>query len=75
MNLLKRFEDENKTSTMLYETCFLARELLRWNDATNKGETENLDFKKLTFKTNDPAPPFNLYDGEINPLHRDIEHL
>ena len=39
--------------------------------------TEKLDFRKLNFKTNDPAPPFNVYDGtqfEIE-KNRDIDYL
>lgn len=33
--------------------------MINWNKATNMGETEGIDLKKLRFKTNDPAPPFN----------------
>jgi deoxyhypusine monooxygenase len=72
---LKRFEDENKTSTMLWETCFLAKELINWNKETDNGKSENVDFKKLTFKTNDPAPPFNIHTEPIDPKHKDIENL
>ena len=49
---------------MLYETCFLAKELINWNAKTNHGETEKPDFKALTFKTNDPAPPFNIKEDD-----------
>ena len=45
---------------MLYETCFLAKELIAWKSATQNGKSEELDLKKLKFKTNDPAPPFNI---------------
>ena len=34
LDLLKRFENPDKTSSMLYETVFLARELINWNNAT-----------------------------------------
>ena len=44
LDLIKKFEDEDKTSTMLYETCFLARENINWKNATQNGKTENLDF-------------------------------
>ena len=45
---------------MLYETCFLARENIKWSKETEHGKTEQLDFAKLVFRTNDPAPPFNV---------------
>ena len=45
LNLLKKYEDEKKTSTMVYETCFLARELINWKKNTDNGKSENLDFK------------------------------
>jgi len=60
---------------MLYETCFLAKELINWNETTNKGASENLDFNKLQFKTNDPAPPFNIYDGDFDPANKDVAKL
>ena len=71
LNLLKRFEDQDKTSSMLYETVFLARELIKWNKVTDHGKSENLDFKSFVYKTNDPAPPFNLSD----PKYQDIDYL
>lgn len=74
LNLLKRFEDENKTTSILYETCFLARELIHWNQTTNQGKSEKVDFSQLKFKTNDPAPPFNIYN-EPKPEHLDVAHL
>ena len=49
---------------MLYETCFLAKELIEWNKTTDTGKTEGIDFGELRFKTNDPAPPFNIYTGD-----------
>jgi hypothetical protein len=62
--LLKEYQNKNhKDSQMLYETCFLAKELIRWNKDTNTGKTEKLDFSYLNYKTNDPAPPFNIYGG------------
>ena len=64
LELLKKYEDENKTTTMLYETCFLAKELIEWNKSTDAGKSEGVDVKQLKFKTNDPAPPFNVYTGE-----------
>jgi hypothetical protein len=45
---------------MLYETCFLAKELIAWKTNTQNGKTEGMDLKKLMFKTNDPATPFNI---------------
>lgn len=45
---------------MLYETVFLARELINWNKSTDNGKSEGIDFKNLVYKTNDPAPPFNI---------------
>ena len=47
LDLIKKFEDEKKTSSMLYETCFLARELINWKKDTDNGKTENLDFSSL----------------------------
>jgi hypothetical protein len=49
---------------MVRETCFLAEKLIEWNKQTDHGKSEQLDFSKLKFKTNDPAPPFNIYDGD-----------
>ena len=51
---------DSSSSVMLYETCFLAKELITWNKNTENGKTEGIDFAKLKFKTNDPAPPYNL---------------
>ena len=59
---------------MLYETCFLARELINWNKQTNNGKTENIDFKRLIFKTNDPAPPFDVY-FKPDPNHVNVDYL
>jgi deoxyhypusine monooxygenase len=44
---------------MVRETCQLANDNIIWHKETNSGETEELDLKKLTISTNDPAPPFN----------------
>lgn len=60
LELMKRFEGSE--SKMLYETVFLARELINWNKKTENGKSEGLDFKSFVYKTNDPAPPFNLKD-------------
>jgi hypothetical protein len=60
---------------MVQETCFLAEKLLQWNKATNFGETEKLDLKRLKFHTNDPAPPYNVYDGPDVEKHNDIAFL
>lgn len=59
---------------MVFETCFLTKELIKWNKETNHGALERVDFKKLTFKTNDPAPLFNIYD-EPDSKHLDINFL
>ena len=75
LNLLKTYEDQDKTSTMVWETCFLAKELIRWNNETQKGKTEDLDFSRLRFKTNDPAPPFNIYTGADAEANKDIGKL
>lgn len=57
--LLDKYSNTNhKDSVMLYETCFLARELINWRVATDSGKSEGLDLNKLKFKTNDPAPPY-----------------
>jgi hypothetical protein len=53
---------------MLYETVFLAKELINWNKATDNGKSEGIDFKQLVYKTNDPAPPFNIQEEK----NRDI---
>jgi hypothetical protein len=34
LQLLKRYEDEDKTTNMLYETCFLAKEMMAWKTST-----------------------------------------
>ena len=76
LSLIQKYENENKTSSMLYETCFLARELINWKKNTDNGKSENLDFSSLKFKTNDPAPPFSIYNGrEIDQQKVDIENL
>ena len=49
---------------MVQETCFLAKELMRWKQETNNGEKEGLKFGDLKFKTNDPAPPYSIYGDE-----------
>lgn len=68
LQLLVRYEDQKETTSMLYETCFLAKELIEWNKATESGKSEGLDFKRLKFKTNDPAPPFNVYTGSAEEI-------
>lgn len=61
IQLLEKYENTNhKNSQMLYETCFLANTLLKWRVETENGKKEGLDFTRLNFKTNDPAPPFPL---------------
>ena len=76
--LLDKYSNSNfENSQMLYETCFLAIELIKWKEQTNNGQSEKLNFHKLNFKTNDPAPPFNVYDGtqfEIE-KNRDVDYL
>ena len=57
---------------MVIETCELAQDLIRWNESTNKGETEGIDLGALKFKTNDPAPPLN---SKTNPNHGNVEFL
>lgn len=62
LKLIERYQDPSQTCQMVYETCFLAKELINWNKETDFGAKERLDLKKLNFKTNDPAPPFNVYN-------------
>ena len=45
---------------MVLETIQLTQDLMKWQKDTNDGETEGLNLKKLKFRTNDPAPPFNI---------------
>lgn len=62
--LIERYRNStHDISAMVIETCELAQDLIKWNNATNMGETEGIDLKKLRFKTNDPAPPFNYKDN------------
>ena len=59
-SLIEEYKNRNcDISEMVIETCELAQDLIKWNNSTNMGETEGIDLKKLKFKTNDPAPPFN----------------
>lgn len=74
LKLIQRFEDPSTTCAMVYETCFLAKELIKWNKETDHGATERVDLKKLAFKTNDPAPPFNVYNNP-DPNHVDPSYL
>jgi len=63
--LIEQYRDSNQDiSEMVVETCELAQDLINWNKSTNMGETEGIDLKKLRFKTNDPAPPFNYLTDE-----------
>ena len=78
VQLLEKYSNSNhKNSVMLYETCFLAIELIKWKEQTNNGEKEKLDFKQLNFKTNDPAPPYNVYNGTQQEIekNRDVDYL
>lgn len=60
VRLIEQYKNRNSDiSEMVIETCELAQDLIKWNMATNMGETEGIDLKRLKFKTNDPAPPFN----------------
>ena len=59
--LIEQYKNSNsEISEMVLETCELALDLIKWNTETNFGESEGLDLKKLKFKTNDPAPPYNI---------------
>ena len=65
VTLLNRYRNSDKEiSEMVVETCELAQDLIKWNQETDHGKTENLDMTKLKFRTNDPAPPFNYKDDE-----------
>lgn len=75
LTLLKKYEDQDRTSSMLWETCFLAKELINWKTRTDNGKVENLDFKQLIFKTNDPAPPYSIYSADCNSDHKDVPFL
>jgi len=60
VRLIEQYRESNSDiSELVVETCELAQDLIKWNSATNNGETEGIDLKKLIIKTNDPAPPFN----------------
>jgi hypothetical protein len=60
--LLKKFEQADSPHTeMVRETVELARDLLMWNQETDHGAKEGLDLKKTRVRTNDPAPPYNLW--------------
>ena len=73
VRLLEQYRASDRDiSAMVVETCELAQDLIKWNNETNFGETETLDLKKLRFKTNDPAPPFN---HKTQPEYADVAHL
>lgn len=73
VRLIEQYRNNNSDiSEMVIETCELAQDLIRWNEQTNKGESEGIDLEKLKFKTNDPAPPFN---AQTNPNYADVAHL
>jgi hypothetical protein len=61
---------------MVYETCFLAKEMIKWNLNTDFGKRERIDRSQLIFGWigDDPAPPFNVYN-EPDPNHLNIEYL
>jgi deoxyhypusine monooxygenase len=69
-DLLKKYISEE--DDMVKETVFLAEKMMQWLKETNEGKTEFMNLKKLKFKTNDPAPPFN-YIKE--PQYKDIQLL
>jgi len=75
LDLIKRFDDPEKTNVMVFETCFLAKELINWNKVTNHGQSENINFKELKFSTNDPAPTFNIYGPTAEKKHLDVRYL
>ena len=71
--LLKKFEAEDSPHTeMVRETVELARDLIKWNKDTNRGQTEGINFAKMRARTNDPAPPFNFWQEKE---YRDIKNL
>lgn len=73
VRLIEQYRTNNcEISEMVIETCELAQDLIKWNKETNYGESENIDLKKLKFKTNDPAPPFN-YTADTS--YADIANL
>lgn len=73
MALLAKFEAEDSPHTaMVRETVNLARDLLKWNKETNKGETEGINLQKMRTRTNDPAPPFNYW---TEAMYRDVGTL
>jgi len=61
----------------VYETSFLAEKLISWRQKTQNGKSEGLDFNSLKFKTNDPAPPYNIYsqDQAVNERNSDLVML
>ena len=73
VRLLERYRDQNTDiSEMVLETCELAQDLIKWNQATNTGQTEGIDLKRLKFRTNDPAPPFNY---QVDQSYADVARL
>ena len=73
VRLIEQYRDGNQEiSAMVIETCELAQDLIRWNQATNYGETEGIDLKRLKFRTNDPAPPFNY---QTDASYADVSNL
>ena len=73
VRLIERYKDSNQDiSAMVVETCELAQDLIRWNKDTNMGASEGIDLKKLKFRTNDPAPPFNY---QADPTYADVSRL
>jgi hypothetical protein len=73
LGLLAKLEQEDSPHTaMVRETVHLARDLLKWNKETNKGQTEGINLQKMRTRTNDPAPPFNYW---TEACHRDVGKL
>ena len=69
--MLEKFSDNRES--VIYETCDLARELIRWNEETERGRTEGLDLAALVYPTNDPAPPFPVHTEPEK--YRDVEKM
>ena len=73
LKLLKKFESADSPHTeMVRETVELARDLIKWNQETDRGRTEGINLAKMRVRTNDPAPPFNYWKEE---KFRDVGYL
>ena len=45
---------------MVWETCELALDLIKWREETLDGVTEGLDLSSKKFQGSEPSPPYNM---------------